>query len=182
MSRSLRIERQERYSRWLPLLKWIIAIPHLVVMLVLGLVKLLLVTVSLLWILVTGRYPGFLFGPVEGIQRFNLRLHAYLMLTRDGYLPMSFRARDDYGVHYEIDEPGRISRWRALAQPITVLPVAIVAQAFMGLAWALSTFAGVAIIFTGRYPYGMFDMVERALNWQVEAMNYGSCVTTRYPL
>jgi hypothetical protein len=181
MPRSLRIERQERYSRWLPLLKWLIAIPHMVVMLFLGLVKGVLVIVSLLWILVTGRYPRFLFGPVEGIQRFNLRLHAYLMLTRDGYLPMSFRERDEYGVHYDIAEPGRIARWRALVQPITVLPLAIVAQLFMSLAWVVSTFAGVAIIFTGRYPQGMFDMVERALNWQVEAINYGCCVTTRYP-
>lgn len=177
----VRVERQAVYSRWLPLVKWLLAVPHLVVLVVLGVVKGVLVVVALLAVLVTGRFPALLFGPIEGIQYFNLRLHAYLLMMRDNYPPSSLGEHSWYGVAYDVAEPGRVPRWRAIVQPIIVVPFGIFAQLMMALAWIFSLFAGLTILFRRQYPERVFELSERALEWQVATINYGACITDRYP-
>ncbi len=79
-------------NRWLPLVKWLLAIPHFVVLIVLALVGVLAVIAAWVAILVTGRYPRSLFDYVVGVGRWALRVQAYaiLMLT-DRYPPFSLR-------------------------------------------------------------------------------------------
>ena len=73
-------------NRWLPLVKWLLAIPHYVVLLFLGIAAVFAVILAWFAILFTGRYPRSLFDFVEGVLRWGLRVEAYaLLLVTDRY-------------------------------------------------------------------------------------------------
>jgi hypothetical protein len=77
-------------NRWLPLVKWLLAIPHYIVLVVLWLAVLVAVVVAWFAILVTGRYPRALFDFVVGVSRWSLRVDAYaFLLVTDRYPPFS---------------------------------------------------------------------------------------------
>lgn len=79
-------------NRWLPLVKWFLAIPHYVVLLVLGVAAVFAVIAAWFAILLTGRYPRGLFDYVVGVARWGLRVHAYAgLLVTDKYPPFSLR-------------------------------------------------------------------------------------------
>jgi Domain of unknown function (DUF4389) len=79
-------------NRFLPLVKWLLAFPHYIVLLFLGLGALLAVIVAWFAILFTGTYPRQLFDYVVGVQRWGNRVagYAFLMVT-DRYPPFSLR-------------------------------------------------------------------------------------------
>ncbi len=77
-------------NRWLPLVKWFLAIPHVLVLLILLMLALLSVAIAWFAILVTGRYPRSLFDFVVGVFRWGLRVEAYaVLLATDRYPPFS---------------------------------------------------------------------------------------------
>jgi hypothetical protein len=78
----------EQLNRWLPLIKWLLAIPHYIVLFFLNLASFFVVIVAWFAIVVTGRYPRGMFGFVEGVIRWNVRVTAYtLTLVTDRYPP-----------------------------------------------------------------------------------------------
>jgi hypothetical protein len=78
----------EHLNRWLPLVKWFLAIPHYIVLFFLDLASYFVVIVAWFAILATGRYPRGMFGFVEGVIRWNVRVTAYtLTLVTDRYPP-----------------------------------------------------------------------------------------------
>jgi Domain of unknown function (DUF4389) len=80
-------------NRWLPLVKWLLAIPHFIVLFFLEIGALVAVIIAWFAILFTGRYPRGLFGFVEGVIRWHNRVIAYaLVLVTDQYPP--FRLAD----------------------------------------------------------------------------------------
>jgi hypothetical protein len=84
---------REGLNRWLPLVKWILAIPHYVALAFLGLASVICVIIAWFAILLTGRYPRPLFEFVVGVLRWSLRVGAYVaLLITDRYPP--FRIRD----------------------------------------------------------------------------------------
>ena len=79
-------------NRWLPLVKWLLAIPHYVVLAVLWVGVILAVVTAWFAILLTGRYPKGLFDYVVGVGRWSLRVSAYaFLLVTDRYPPFSLR-------------------------------------------------------------------------------------------
>jgi hypothetical protein len=75
-------------NRWLPLIKWFLAIPHYIILFFLWLVALVCALISWFAILFTGRYPKDLFEFVAGVFRWSLRVNAYaFLLTTDRYPP-----------------------------------------------------------------------------------------------
>jgi hypothetical protein len=75
-------------NRWLPLIKWLLAIPHYVVLLFLDIAAFFVVIVAWFAILINGRYPRGMFGFVEGVIRWNVRVTAYVLtLVTDRYPP-----------------------------------------------------------------------------------------------
>ena len=77
-------------NRWLPLVKWFLAIPHVVVLVFLDIAAVIVVIVTWFAILVTGRYPKGSFGFVEGVIRWNNRVLGYaITLVTDRYPPFS---------------------------------------------------------------------------------------------
>jgi hypothetical protein len=79
-------------NRWLPLVKWLLAIPHYVVLVPLSIGALLAIVVAWFAILATGRYPHTLFDYVVGVGRWSLRVNAYaFLLVTDRYPPFSLK-------------------------------------------------------------------------------------------
>lgn len=79
-------------NRWLPLVKWLLAIPHYIVLAVLGIVAVLATIVAWFAILITGNYPRGLFDFVVGVGRWSARVWAYaFLLVTDDYPPFSLR-------------------------------------------------------------------------------------------
>ena len=84
---------KEGLNRWLPLVKWFLAIPHYVVLWFLGIAALVCVVIAWFAILFTGRYPRGLFDLVVGVFRWSLRVAVYaFLLTTDRYPPFSLSA------------------------------------------------------------------------------------------
>ncbi|MEE8373838.1 MAG: DUF4389 domain-containing protein [Dehalococcoidia bacterium] len=83
---------REDLNRWLPLVKWILAIPHWICLLCLGIGAVVAVLAAWLAILITGRYPVVLFDYVVGVFRWFLRVGVYaIILSTDQYPPFRFR-------------------------------------------------------------------------------------------
>ncbi len=79
-------------NRWLPLVKWILAIPHYIVLIFLIIASVGATVIAWFSILLTGRYPRALFDFVVGVGRWNVRVNAYvLLLTTDKYPPFSLK-------------------------------------------------------------------------------------------
>lgn len=79
-------------NRWLPLIKWLLALPHYLVLFVLIICALAVSVFAWFAILFTGRYPKSLFDFIVGVGRWNLRVSAYaLLLTTDQYPPFSLQ-------------------------------------------------------------------------------------------
>jgi hypothetical protein len=84
---------QNDLNRWLPLVKWIMAIPHYIVLLFLAIAAFVVVIIAWFAILFTGRYPSGLFDFVVGVNRWSLRVAAYaFILVTDKYPPFSLNA------------------------------------------------------------------------------------------
>jgi hypothetical protein len=80
-------------NRWLPLVKWLLAIPHYVVLVFLIIGALVAIVIAWFAILITGRYPKPLFDYVVGVGRWSLRVNAYaFLLVTDRYPPFSLKA------------------------------------------------------------------------------------------
>ncbi len=80
-------------NRWMPLVKWLLAIPHYIVLFFLGIAAVLATIIAWFAILVTGQFPRTLFDFVVGVGRWSLRVVAYAsLLVTDGYPPFSLRA------------------------------------------------------------------------------------------
>ena len=77
-------------NRFLPIIKWILAIPHYIVLIVLGISALAVTVLAWLLILILGRYPQGMFDFVVGVNRYGIRVGAYMwLLTTDRYPPFS---------------------------------------------------------------------------------------------
>jgi hypothetical protein len=80
-------------NRWLPLVKWFLAIPHYVVLAFLYLGAIVVIVISWFAILFTGRYPRGMFGYVEGVIRWQVRVAGYaFLLVTDRYPPFRLSA------------------------------------------------------------------------------------------
>jgi hypothetical protein len=84
---------QENLNRWLPLVKWLLAIPHFIILFFLSIAAFVCVVIAWVAILFTGRYPRGLFDFVEGVFRWWTRVIGYaLVLVTDEYPPFSLSA------------------------------------------------------------------------------------------
>lgn len=85
-------EVKQDLNRWLPLVKWLLAVPHYIVLIILSLCAVFVTIMAWFFILFTGRYPRDLFDFVVGVNRWNLRVSAYaFLLVTDKYPPFSLK-------------------------------------------------------------------------------------------
>lgn len=85
------VQRQEQYSRWLPIVKLLLLVPHFVVLVMLAVVAVVAWLFSLAAVVVTGRFPRGAFDYLVGVGRWGARVNAYMLLQVDAYPPFSLR-------------------------------------------------------------------------------------------
>jgi hypothetical protein len=170
----------ESHSRWLIFVKWLLAIPHFIILYFLGIAVALTTFVAFFAILFTKNYPEGLFKFAVGVQRWSQNMTAYVWLLRDEYPPFSMDT-GAYPVVFEADYPTDLNRWLPLVKWLLVLPVAIVGLVVLLLAYVTSIIAWFAILFTGTYPRGLFDFAVGALRWSARVNAYSNLWTDRYP-
>jgi hypothetical protein len=133
-----------------------------------------------LMILFRQRYPRWWFDFQLALARFSFRVGSYATLLRDEY-PST---EDEQAVHLEIDYPDatQLNRWMPLVKWFLAIPHYIVLVVLiLGLIVAVLV-AWIAILFTGRYPRGLFDYVVGVGRWGLRVWAYAFLlVTDRYP-
>jgi Domain of unknown function (DUF4389) len=135
----------------------------------------------LLLILFRRKYPRWWFDWNLELQRFGNRVVAYLALMDDRY-----PATDEHqSVHLDSPYPDvqrDLNRWLPLVKWLLAIPHYIVLLVLDIAALVVVILAWFAILFTGRYPRGMFDFVEGVIRWQNRVIAYAwVLVTDRYP-
>ena len=187
---SLRGDLDEGLSRWLWLVKWLLAIPHFIVLVFLWIIFLVLSVIAFFSILFTGRYPRGIFDFNVGVMRWSWRVgfYAFDALATDRYPPFSL-ASTDYPADLTVDYPERLSRGLVLVKWLLGIPHYIIVSLFhggvgsnsVGLNFILVLVAGVGLLFTGRYPQGIFDLVMGLNRWSYRVAAYAFLMTDQYP-
>ncbi len=171
----------ERLNRLLPLVKWLLLIPHFLVLWVLAIVALVVLAISSCAVLITGSYPLGLFNFLVGFERWRVRVAAYLFLQTDQYPPFSLDDDPSYPVRLEVDYPQRMARWRPLANSLLAIPASIGVGVLTLVASVAVFVAFFAILFTGRYPPTLFSAVTIAERWGARVLLFSYWMTEEYP-
>jgi hypothetical protein len=178
-------------SRWLWLVKWILLIPHYLVLTLLWIGFVLLSAAAMVAIVATRRYPRRIFGWNVGILRWTWRVAYYGFGANgtDRYPPFTLRDVEDYPARLHVDEPGELSRGKALVKWwLLAIPHYLVVAVLLGGSGSgagligLLTFIGaVALLFTGRFPAGIHELVLGLNRWVLRVAAYAGLMTDAYP-
>ena len=136
---------------------------------------------ALLTILFLQKYPRWWFDWNLELTRFSMRVGAYALLLRDEYPSTD----EEQAIHLDLEYPSveeDLSRWMPLVKWFLAIPHYFV-LAFLGIAVFFGTiFAWFAILFTGRYPRALYDLVVGTLRWGLRVEAYAFLlITDEYP-
>ncbi len=182
---TIRCELTEPLNRWLFLVKWLLIIPHLVVLAFLSIGLGVAWLIALFAILFTGRYPRSLFDFNVGVLRWTWRVgfYSYYALGTDKYPPFSLAKDDNYPADLDVEYPEMLSKglvlvkWWLLAIPQYIV-VGILRD---NLLVTLVLIAGVVNLFTGKYPEDIWKFVIGINRWGYRVVGYSVLMTDRYP-
>ena len=174
------VEYPEELSRWLIFVKWLLAIPHFVILYLLLVATNMVTFIAFFAILFTKRYPRGLFDFVVNVNRWGANVMAYQMLFRDEYPPFSWEP-GEYAVTYEVDYPEELSRWLPLIKWLLVIPHLIVLLFLFIAVYFVYMIAFFAILFTKRFPRGLFDFVVGVHRWTNRVNAYANLLRDEYP-
>ena len=174
------VEYPEELSRWLIFVKWLLAFPHFIILYLLGIASSVVGFIAFFAILFTKRYPQGLFDFVVNVNRWNANVMAYLMLFRDEYPPFSWEP-GEYAVTYEVDYPEEMNRWLPLVKWLLAIPHVIVLLLLFIAIYFVYIIAFFAILFTKRFPRGLFDFTVGVHRWNYRVSAYTALLRDEYP-
>lgn len=193
-----------RVSRALWLVKWLLLIPHYIILFFLWIAFTVLTVVAWFAILFTARYPRGIFDFNLGVLRWTWRVdyYGYAALGTDAYPPFTLEDVPDYPARLDIAYPDRLSRGLVLVKSrLLAIPHLLVLGFFLGgglyvtqaaddpdswawgsgIAGLLVLFAGVALLFGRGYPRGIFDLILGMDRWAARVAAYVFLMTDTYP-
>jgi hypothetical protein len=190
-------------SRWLWLVKWLLAIPHFVILTFLWIGFFVTTIVAFFAIAFTGRYPPSIFEFNVGVLRWTWRVSYYSFGANgtDRYPPFTLAEVPNYPAHLEIVYPERLSRGLVLVKWwLLAIPHYVIVGVFVGggswAAWntpggdwaiygnllgVLVLVAVVILAVTGTYPRGLFDLILGMNRWVLRVAAYAGLMTDQYP-
>jgi Domain of unknown function (DUF4389) len=174
----------EPVSRWQWLIKWLLVIPHGVVLVFLWIAFSALSIVALFAILINRRYPRSIFDFNAGVLRWTWRVgyYSYSALGTDRYPPFTLGDVPGYPARLEIEYPASLSRRLVLVKWwLLALPHYVILAVLGGVRSTLIVVAGVVILFTGRYPRSIFDLALGIERWAYRVVAYAALMTDEYP-
>ncbi|GIF02051.1 DUF4389 domain-containing protein [Paractinoplanes rishiriensis] len=195
----LRVEahRDEKLSRWLWLVKWLLLVPHYLALLVLWTGVVVVTVVAYLAVLFTGRYPASIRAYNLGVLRWTWRVgyYGYQALGTDRYPPFTLADVPDYPARLHLGADAPPPRWLPLVAWLFAIPHLIILGALtaaydggdgrlvvpISVMGAALLVAGFALLFTGRYPGGLHDLLAGIARWNLRVAAYLMLLTPRYP-
>jgi hypothetical protein len=187
-----------KLSRWMWLVKWLLAIPHSIVLVILWIAFVIVTMAAGFAVLFTGRYPAPLFQFSTGVLRWNWRVAFYAngVLGSDKYPPFTL-ARTAYPATFEVAYPSSLSRWKVLFKTwLFPLPHLLIVSLATGGTWAAWTggrgetfsllgllllVAAMILLFTGVYELGLFNLIMGAHRWMYRVFAYTALMRDEYP-
>ena len=196
--------RLDQPSRWLWLVKWLLLIPHYIILVFLWLAFGIVTLIAFFAILFTTRYPQGLFEFNVGVLRWSWRVsyYGYTALATDRYPPFTLADVPDYPARLEVDYPQQLNRWLPLVKWLLAFPQYLLVGALFGSGYAVASgmendrgfaysgpsligasvlIAAIALLFTARYPTGLYDLVVGINRWSYRLVVYVALMTDRYP-
>jgi hypothetical protein len=188
-------------SRWLWLVKWVLVIPHVIVLVFLWIAFAVLTVVAFFAILLTERYPRAIFDFNVGVLRWTWRVgfYSYSALGTDRYPPFTLDDVADYPARLTVEYPTSLSRGLVLVKWwLLALPHYLVIAFFVG-GWAsaglgasewtigggliglMVLIAAIALLFTDRYPRSIYGFIMGMNRWVFRVAAYATLMTDVYP-
>lgn len=183
---SLSVETPERVANWRPLLQWLLAVPHWIIVAVLGYVSQVIAVISWFAILFTGRLPAGLANFQIMYLRYSARLYAYAGFLHGSYPPFAFdmTAADPGGTPVSVSvEPqldGR-NRLTTLVRLIMAIPALLFALIVGIISLVCHLLGFLAVLFTGRWPSGLRGWVVSVMGVDLRLNAYMSLLNDEYP-
>ena len=171
----------EELNRWLPLVKWLLVIPHFFALFFVGIGAFFVMIWAFFAVLFTGRWPRGAFDYLVGTYRWVYRVLIYFHLMTDAYPPFSLDDDPSYPVRVNIDYPERIANWRPLVQWLLAFPYLIVTSVLYWITSLLTVVAFFTVLFTKRIPRELFEAMVPGLRWNVRGNAYAYFMSDRYP-
>jgi hypothetical protein len=190
-------------SRWLWLFKWLLLVPHYIVLAVLWMAFSVVTFIAFFAILFTGRYPRRLFEFNVGVLRWTWRVnyYGYSALGTDRYPPFSLGTDPDYPATFDVAYPEKLSRglvlikWWLLAIPQYLILGFLGGGLFVGafgyrgaasipfggMIGLLVLFAALGLLFTGAYPRDIHTFVVGLNRWVYRVITYVALLRDEYP-
>lgn len=178
-------------SRWIWLFKWLLAIPHYIVLAFLFMAFCVVWVIAWFAILFTGKYPKGLFDFNSGVLRWAWRVgfYSYQALGTDKYPPFGLDPDPNYPADLEIPYPEKLPRWIIFACVLAIPHLIIVAifqggygqRSGGGLVTILTIIDAIVLLFTGKYPDSLFKFIIGLDRWSYRVFAYVSMMTDKYP-
>jgi hypothetical protein len=172
-------------ARWRPIVQWLLAIPHLIVLYLLQIVGEIFWIISFFAILFTGRLPDWILGFQAMEFRYNWRVNSYVSFLREPYPPFAYEMTEadpgDDPASLRLEDPGNLSRWKIFLKWLFAIPHLIVLL-FLGIAaWVVLVIAWFAVIITGKWPEGLRTFYVGFNRWFYRVRAYVYLLTDEYP-
>ena len=179
-------------GRWVWIFKWLLGIPHYIVLCFLGIAFIACWIISFFAILFTGKYPRGLFDFNVGVLRWSWRVgfYSYQALGTDKYPPFSLNPDPNYPADLEVPYPEKLSQGMVLIKWwLLAIPHWIIVWIFQGgtgggnagLVTILAIINAIYSLFTGKHIPDIFKVVIGMNRWSYRVFAYVSLMRDEYP-
>jgi hypothetical protein len=181
----LHLEAPDAIARWRPLVQWLLAIPHLIVLYALGIVEGVVWVLSFFAILFTTKMPESFFGIIVMTHRYQWRVASYVFFMREEYPAFEFPTEGSDPAtdpaRLSVEPAPELNRWLPLVKWLLAIPHYIVLLfLFIGV-YVVSIIAFFAVLITGKWPEGMRNFVIGVMRWANRVSIYTYLITDTYP-